>query len=198
MNLCREVQFKEPHSAIVNDISDTEDENNISVNLSSGLESEYPKSYPYSLGDKQNAPRHFKTQRVPTYKRTRSYKKELEEFNNGIELTNLKNPDEWVRLRKFLNENKVEMEQYVANGTTPLVGFPTVLYDQHKQNGGVANIKKALTDHVIPKNEHFHTVSKLITAVENEQEREEKLLIKFSKGMKVSEELPAYETRSQS
>ena len=57
MNLCREVQFKEPHSAIVNDISDTEDENNISVNLSSGHESEHPKSYPYNLGDKQtNAP----------------------------------------------------------------------------------------------------------------------------------------------
>lgn len=128
------------------------------------------KSYPYNLdGKPSSAPKHSKTL-VPSYKRTRSYKSELQEFNNGIELTNLRNPEEWVRLRKLLNENKVEMEQYVTNGTTPLFGFPTVLYETlNNQNSGVANIKKALTDHVIPKNEHFHTVSKLITAVENEQ-----------------------------
>jgi len=54
---------------------------------------------------------------------------QIEEFNEGIQLTNLKDPQEWQRLRQYLSKNSQEMESYVRKGTTPLFGFPTVLYE---------------------------------------------------------------------
>ena len=98
---------------------------------------------------------------------------QIEEFNEGIQLTNLKDPQEWQRLRQYLSKNSQEMESYVRKGTTPLFGFPTVLYETSQT--GVGNLKKALTDHTIPLNQHKHTVPRLLAAVENEIIREEQL-----------------------
>lgn len=39
------------------------------------------------------------------------------------------NPKEWKLLREVLNKNKSEMEQHIVNGSAPLFGYPTVLYE---------------------------------------------------------------------
>ena len=82
----------------------------------------------------------------------------------------MKDPREWQRLRQYLSRNSQEMDSYVRKGTTPLFGFPTVLYETP-----VSNLKKALTDHTIPLNQHKHTIPRLLAAVEMEMIREEQL-----------------------
>lgn len=56
--------------------------------------------------------------------------KHNEEHNFGINFDQLRgNEEEWSKLRKVLDETRQDLESCVKDGTIPVFGYPTVLYD---------------------------------------------------------------------
>jgi hypothetical protein len=112
----------------------------------------------------------------------------VEELNDGMLLHTLKaSKEEWRKLRTYMStRNKLEIEENILTNTTPLFGYPTILYENQEDKGAsdsvtnTQHLAKVLTSLILPNDENQYSVHQILDSLENEELRQSQLYVPSS------------------